>query len=115
MRRDMNLSQGRHSRQSGNLGKNWIPGEAWNDKRHKIHVVMYSKLMPWIFFSPGKDQPGFPFPTLIFFAARIAFHKAPGKTPGPKGTRMVFRKAEKKSPRPRQVQKIFSPAKGKKN
>ncbi len=113
MRSDMNPSQGRHSRQSGNLGKNWIPGEAWNGNRDKIHVVMYSKATPWIFFSLGKDQPGFSVPTL-YFTAGIAFHKASGKIPGQKGRRMVFRKVEKKSPRSRRVQKFFSPARARK-
>jgi hypothetical protein len=54
-------------------GKNWIPGEAWNDKGDKIHVVMYSKAILWIFFSFGKDQPGFPFPPLIFLPQESLF------------------------------------------
>jgi hypothetical protein len=39
MRRDINPGKRGHSRESGNLGKNWIPGQARNDKRAKIHVV----------------------------------------------------------------------------
>ena len=29
--------------ESGNPGKNWIPGQAWNDKHDKVYVVMYKK------------------------------------------------------------------------
>jgi hypothetical protein len=38
----MNLSKSRHSRESGNPGKNWIPGQARNDKPDNIYVVMNS-------------------------------------------------------------------------
>jgi len=30
-----------HSRESGNPGKYWIPGQARNDKPYKTYVVMY--------------------------------------------------------------------------
>jgi hypothetical protein len=39
----MNLSKSRHSRESGNPGKNWIPGQARNDKPDNIYVVMNRK------------------------------------------------------------------------
>jgi hypothetical protein len=32
----------RHSRESGNPGQHWIPGQARNDKLHKTYVVVYS-------------------------------------------------------------------------
>ena len=32
--------KGRHSRESGNPGKHWIPGQARNDKLSKTYVVM---------------------------------------------------------------------------
>jgi len=37
----MNPSKSRHSRESGNPGKNWIPGQARNDKPDNIYVVMH--------------------------------------------------------------------------
>jgi len=37
----INPSRGRHSRESGNPGEHWIPGQARNDKLHRIYVVMY--------------------------------------------------------------------------
>jgi hypothetical protein len=37
----INHNRGRHSRESGNPGKHWIPGQARNDKPAKIYVVMY--------------------------------------------------------------------------
>jgi len=40
---DINRSNGRHSRESGNPEKHWIPGQARNDKLDKTYVVMYSK------------------------------------------------------------------------
>jgi apolipoprotein N-acyltransferase len=42
---DINPNKSRHSRESGNPGKNWIPGQARNDKRDKIYVVMYKSLL----------------------------------------------------------------------
>ncbi len=39
----INLNRARHSRESGNSGKHWIPGQARNDKLHKIYVVMYKE------------------------------------------------------------------------
>jgi hypothetical protein len=41
MHSDINPGKSRHSRESGNPGKNWIPGQARNDKRDNINVVMY--------------------------------------------------------------------------
>ncbi len=38
---DLNHSKGRHSCESRNPGKHWIPGQARNDKLHKTSVVMY--------------------------------------------------------------------------
>ena len=38
----INHNRARHSRESGNPGKHWIPGQARNDKPAKIYVVMYS-------------------------------------------------------------------------
>jgi hypothetical protein len=38
----INPSKCRHSRESGNPGRNWIPGQARNDKPDKIYVVMYN-------------------------------------------------------------------------
>jgi hypothetical protein len=38
----MNLSKSRHSRESENPGKNWIPGQARNDKPDNIYVVMHN-------------------------------------------------------------------------
>jgi hypothetical protein len=37
----INHKRTRHSRESGNPGKHWIPGQARNDKPAKIYVVMY--------------------------------------------------------------------------
>jgi hypothetical protein len=37
----INHNRARHSRESGNPGKHWIPGQARNDKPAKIYVVMY--------------------------------------------------------------------------
>ena len=54
---DINRNKGRHSRPcfrggklvpgkagSGNPGKDWIPGQARNDKPDKTYVVVYRKL-----------------------------------------------------------------------
>ena len=38
---DFNPRKSRHSRESGNPGKNWIPGQARNDKHDKSYVVTY--------------------------------------------------------------------------
>jgi hypothetical protein len=38
---DMNPCKNRHSRESGNPGENWIPGQARNDKGDNINVVRY--------------------------------------------------------------------------
>jgi len=38
---DINDRKGRHSRESGNPGKDWIPGQARNDKLERTYVVMY--------------------------------------------------------------------------
>ena len=38
---DINRRKGRHSRESGNPEKHWIPGQARNDKLYKSYVVMY--------------------------------------------------------------------------
>ena len=43
---DINQSKGRHSRESGNPEMHWIPGQARNDKLHKIYVVMYNRAIP---------------------------------------------------------------------
>jgi hypothetical protein len=32
----------RHSRESGDPGQHWIPGQARNDKLHKTYVVVYN-------------------------------------------------------------------------
>ena len=39
---DINGRNKRHSRESGNPEKHWIPGQARNDKLHKIYIVMYN-------------------------------------------------------------------------
>ena len=43
----------RHSRESGNPGEDWIPGQARNDKLHKTYVVVYNyeevRRTTWIF------------------------------------------------------------------
>ena len=38
----INHNRERHSRESGNPEKHWIPGQARNDKVHKTYVVMYN-------------------------------------------------------------------------
>jgi len=38
---DINHDKGRHSCEGRNPGKQWIPGQARNDKLDKIYVVMY--------------------------------------------------------------------------
>jgi hypothetical protein len=38
---DINHSKGRHSCESRNPEKHWIPGRARNDKPYKTYVVMY--------------------------------------------------------------------------
>jgi len=38
MHSDMNCSKDRHSRESGNPEKHWIPGQARNDRLLCIHV-----------------------------------------------------------------------------
>jgi hypothetical protein len=38
---DINRNRARHSRESGNPERHWIPGQARNDKRQKIYVVVY--------------------------------------------------------------------------
>jgi hypothetical protein len=107
MRSDMNPSQGRHSRQSGNLGKDWIPGEVWNGNRDKIHVVMYSKAMPWIFFSLGKDQPGFHFPPWFFLPQESLFTRLRGKLPAQKGEGWFLGRLRRKVRGPHGSKKIF--------
>jgi hypothetical protein len=37
---NINHNRTRHSRESGNPEKYWIPGQARNDKVHKIYIVM---------------------------------------------------------------------------
>jgi hypothetical protein len=39
----INRWEGRHSREGGNPEEDWIPGQARNDKSHKIFVFMYRK------------------------------------------------------------------------
>ena len=41
---DINDRKGRHSRESGNPGKDWIPSQARNDKLERTYVVMYKHL-----------------------------------------------------------------------
>jgi hypothetical protein len=53
MHRIINLRKFRHSRESGNPGKNWIPGQAPNDKPAKIYVAMHKKANK-IYYDPGK-------------------------------------------------------------
>ena len=38
----INRNNVRHSRESGNPEKHWIPGQARNDKLHKTYVAMYN-------------------------------------------------------------------------
>ena len=38
----INHNRGRHSRERGNSGKHWIPGQARNDTLTKIYVVIYN-------------------------------------------------------------------------
>ena len=45
----LRLGNGCHSRQSGNLLKDWIPGQARNDKLRRIHIITYSSI---VFFLP---------------------------------------------------------------
>ena len=40
---DINHVKSRHSWESRNPGKNWIPGQARNDKPLRTYVVMYNK------------------------------------------------------------------------
>ena len=40
----INHSKGRHSYESRNPEKHWIPGQAQNDKTYKTYVVMYKML-----------------------------------------------------------------------
>ena len=42
---DINHSRRRHSCESRNPEKHWIPGRARNDKPYKTYVVMYSFTM----------------------------------------------------------------------
>jgi hypothetical protein len=44
VRNNLSRSKGRHSRESGNPEKYWIPGQARNDKLDKTYVVTYSYL-----------------------------------------------------------------------
>jgi hypothetical protein len=44
----INHNIARHSRESGNPGKHWIPGQARNDKPVKIYVVMYKRREKWL-------------------------------------------------------------------
>ena len=46
IRNDINHGKGRHSCESRNPGKHWIPGQARNDKPVKIYVVMYKPSIP---------------------------------------------------------------------
>ena len=39
---DINDRKGRHSWESGNPGKDWIPSQARNDKLERTYVVMYN-------------------------------------------------------------------------
>jgi hypothetical protein len=38
---DINHSKGRHSSESRNPGKHWIPGQVRNDKIDRTYVAMY--------------------------------------------------------------------------
>jgi hypothetical protein len=38
---DINRIKGRHSRESGNPEKHWIPGQARNDKLHNTYIAIY--------------------------------------------------------------------------
>jgi len=42
---DINHGNGRHSCESRNPEKHWIPGQARNDKLYKTYVVMYSSIL----------------------------------------------------------------------
>ena len=39
---DINHAKDRHSRESGNPGKYWIPGQARNDRTDRTYVVVYN-------------------------------------------------------------------------
>ena len=39
---DINGRNKRHSPESGTPEKHWIPGQARNDRLHKIYIVMYN-------------------------------------------------------------------------
>jgi hypothetical protein len=41
---DINPDKGRHSRESGNPERHWIPGQARNDRLRRTYVVMYSSV-----------------------------------------------------------------------
>jgi hypothetical protein len=56
MHSDFNPRKSRHSRESGNPGKNWIPGQARNDKPDKNCVVMYDSTIGGGGF-PAKNPP----------------------------------------------------------
>jgi hypothetical protein len=49
---DISHNDGRHSRESGNPEKHWIPGQARNDKLDKTYITMYNsfKFEIWILF-----------------------------------------------------------------
>jgi len=47
---DINRTKVRHSRESGNPGKDWIPGQSRNDKRDMTHVIVYIYAMRYALY-----------------------------------------------------------------
>jgi hypothetical protein len=45
IRGDIDCGKGRHSRESGNPGKDWIPGQARNDKSDKTYLGVYNSAL----------------------------------------------------------------------
>ena len=47
---EINPDEGRHSCESRNPEKHWIPGQAPNDKKEKTYTVVYSKQPIYAFY-----------------------------------------------------------------
>ena len=53
MHSDINHIKGRHSCESRNPEKHWIPGQARNDKLYKTYVVMYKASIIALIITPN--------------------------------------------------------------
>jgi len=49
--KDVNHRTFCHSRESGNPGRNWIPGQARNDEQGGTYVLVYKKALSYPAFS----------------------------------------------------------------